>query len=87
MLAPFSNEKCHEKDSYDGFVRKDSACTEISELVNDKMRIIARERKLSYTRAFGDGPRNFEPWSSDEYDNRAGTTHLLSTTPQQQEDV
>ncbi|GFU92717.1 hypothetical protein TNCV_2892261 [Trichonephila clavipes] len=22
----------------------------------------------SYTRAFGDGPRNFEPWSSDEDD-------------------
>ncbi|GFV35247.1 hypothetical protein TNCV_620431 [Trichonephila clavipes] len=22
----------------------------------------------NYTRAFGDGPRNFEPWSSDEDD-------------------
>ncbi|GFU08422.1 hypothetical protein TNCV_2901701 [Trichonephila clavipes] len=22
-------------------------------------------RKSRYTRAFGDGPRNFEPWSSD----------------------
>ncbi|GFW67438.1 hypothetical protein TNCV_3391091 [Trichonephila clavipes] len=29
---------------------------------------------LSYTRAFGDGPRNFEPWSSDVDDTRAGTT-------------
>ncbi|GFY18759.1 methyltransf_25 domain-containing protein [Trichonephila clavipes] len=26
-----------------------------------------------YTRAFGDGPRNFEPWSSDVDDTRAGT--------------
>ncbi|GFV38438.1 hypothetical protein TNCV_4393191 [Trichonephila clavipes] len=25
----------------------------------------------SCTRAFGDGPRNFEPWSSNENDNRA----------------
>ncbi|GFW39557.1 hypothetical protein TNCV_3908661 [Trichonephila clavipes] len=24
-----------------------------------------RSEKLSYTRAFGDGPCNFEPWSSD----------------------
>ncbi|GFV95477.1 hypothetical protein TNCV_4574791 [Trichonephila clavipes] len=30
-------------------------------------------------RACGDGPRNFEPWSSDDDDTRAGT-HLLSTT-------
>ncbi|GFW82354.1 hypothetical protein TNCV_3818351 [Trichonephila clavipes] len=28
---------------------------------------------FSYTRAFGDRPRNFEPWSSDEDDTRAGT--------------
>ncbi|GFT15438.1 uncharacterized protein TNCV_3264551 [Trichonephila clavipes] len=39
-----------------------------------------------YTRAFGDGPRNFEPWSND------GTTPelappLLTTTPHQWEDV
>ncbi|GFW80003.1 hypothetical protein TNCV_984121 [Trichonephila clavipes] len=27
----------------------------------------------NYTRAFGDGPRNFEPWSSDEDDSGAGT--------------
>ncbi|GFX67506.1 hypothetical protein TNCV_3463951 [Trichonephila clavipes] len=27
-----------------------------------------------YTRAFGDGPRNFEPWSSDMDDTRAGTS-------------
>ncbi|GFT82101.1 hypothetical protein TNCV_3910311 [Trichonephila clavipes] len=25
--------------------------------------------QLDYTRAFGDGPRNFEPWSSDVDDN------------------
>ncbi|GFY34134.1 hypothetical protein TNCV_2504371 [Trichonephila clavipes] len=28
---------------------------------------------LSYTRAFGNGPRNFEPWSSDVDDTLAGT--------------
>ncbi|GFX66930.1 hypothetical protein TNCV_999691 [Trichonephila clavipes] len=28
---------------------------------------------LDYTRAFGDGPRNFEPWSSDVDDTLAGT--------------
>ncbi|GFX44685.1 hypothetical protein TNCV_2427691 [Trichonephila clavipes] len=27
----------------------------------------------SYTRAFGDGPRNFEPWSRDLDETRAGT--------------
>ncbi|GFX81332.1 hypothetical protein TNCV_2513211 [Trichonephila clavipes] len=27
---------------------------------------------ISYTRAFGDRPHNFEPWSSDEDDTRAG---------------
>ncbi|GFY10192.1 hypothetical protein TNCV_2628711 [Trichonephila clavipes] len=26
-----------------------------------------------YTRAFGDGPSHFEPWSSDEDDSSAGT--------------
>ncbi|GFY04332.1 hypothetical protein TNCV_4414201 [Trichonephila clavipes] len=30
-------------------------------------------RYLSYTRAFGDGPRHFEPWSSDGDDTLAGT--------------
>ncbi|GFV51422.1 hypothetical protein TNCV_3465481 [Trichonephila clavipes] len=35
-----------------------------------------------YRRVFGDGPRNFEPWSSDEDDTRAGTP-LLTTTPHQ----
>ncbi|GFW97685.1 uncharacterized protein TNCV_1424491 [Trichonephila clavipes] len=38
-----------------------------------------------YTRAFGDGPRNFEPWSSDVDDTRAGTPSL--TTTHQREDV
>ncbi|GFX01108.1 hypothetical protein TNCV_4580741 [Trichonephila clavipes] len=27
---------------------------------------------VNYTRAFGDGPRNFEPWSSDVDDTSAG---------------
>ncbi|GFT92953.1 hypothetical protein TNCV_740961 [Trichonephila clavipes] len=40
-----------------------------------------------YIRAFGDGPRNFEPWSSDEDDTRAVTTTLLTTTPHPREDV
>ncbi|GFW21664.1 hypothetical protein TNCV_4281791 [Trichonephila clavipes] len=29
-------------------------------------------RGAVYTRAFGDGPRNFEPWSSDVDDTWAG---------------
>ncbi|GFU87696.1 hypothetical protein TNCV_2042801 [Trichonephila clavipes] len=41
----------------------------------------------SYTRAFGDVLHNFEPWSSDVEDTRAGTTPLLTTTPHQREDV
>ncbi|GFU06788.1 hypothetical protein TNCV_4353471 [Trichonephila clavipes] len=41
---------------------------------------------VSYTKAFGDGPRHFEPQSSDENDTRAGTP-LLTTTPHQREDV
>ncbi|GFT52359.1 uncharacterized protein TNCV_1065511 [Trichonephila clavipes] len=36
---------------------------------------------VSYMRAFDDGLRNFEPWSSDEDITRAGTPHLLTTTP------
>ncbi|GFT16504.1 hypothetical protein TNCV_281371 [Trichonephila clavipes] len=35
-----------------------------------------------YTRAFGDGPRNFEPWSNDVDDTRAGTlSSNYHTTP------
>ncbi|GFW87804.1 hypothetical protein TNCV_1359081 [Trichonephila clavipes] len=40
-----------------------------------------------YTRAFGNGPRNFEPWSSDKDDTRAGTTSPYHTTPHQREEV
>ncbi|GFY19407.1 integrase catalytic domain-containing protein [Trichonephila clavipes] len=36
---------------------------------------------FSHTRAFGDRPRNLEPWSSDEDDTRAATPPLLTTTP------
>ncbi|GFX15600.1 uncharacterized protein TNCV_2130881 [Trichonephila clavipes] len=44
---------------------------------------------LPYTRAFGNGPRNFEPWSSDVDDTRAGTppSPNYHTTPHQREDV
>ncbi|GFW34208.1 hypothetical protein TNCV_384241 [Trichonephila clavipes] len=36
----------------------------------------------SYSRAFGDGPRNFEPWSSDEEDTWADTpSPKYPTTP------
>ncbi|GFU84658.1 hypothetical protein TNCV_5109151, partial [Trichonephila clavipes] len=34
-----------------------------------------------YTRAFGDGPRNFEARSSDEGDTRAGPSLLTTTLP------
>ncbi|GFY04616.1 hypothetical protein TNCV_4416991 [Trichonephila clavipes] len=37
---------------------------------------------VSYTRASGDGPRNFEPWSSDVDD-----TPLLTAPQHQREDV
>ncbi|GFW66435.1 hypothetical protein TNCV_3309541 [Trichonephila clavipes] len=43
-------------------------------------------RLESYARAFGDGPRNFEPWSSNEEDTRAESP-LLTATPHQREDV
>ncbi|GFW71638.1 hypothetical protein TNCV_2548511 [Trichonephila clavipes] len=37
---------------------------------------------LSYTKAFGDGPRNFEPWSSNEEDTSADKpSHNFYTTP------
>ncbi|GFT12656.1 hypothetical protein TNCV_5094321 [Trichonephila clavipes] len=32
-------------------------------------------QKGCYTRAFGDGPHNFEPWSSD-VENTPGRSHL-----------
>ncbi|GFV61882.1 hypothetical protein TNCV_4106861 [Trichonephila clavipes] len=35
----------------------------------------------NYTRAFGDGPRNFEPWSSDVDDTCELASPLLTTTP------
>ncbi|GFU44711.1 hypothetical protein TNCV_1612951 [Trichonephila clavipes] len=41
----------------------------------------------SYTRAFGDGPRNFEPWSSDVDDTLSWHPLSLTTTPHQREDV
>ncbi|GFV67687.1 hypothetical protein TNCV_4623671 [Trichonephila clavipes] len=38
--------------------------------------------EFSYMRAFGDGPRNFEPWSSDVDDTLGGTPSLnYYTTP------
>ncbi|GFV37236.1 hypothetical protein TNCV_2278101 [Trichonephila clavipes] len=37
---------------------------------------------FSYARAFGYGPRNFKPWSSDKDDTRAGTpSPNYHTTP------
>ncbi|GFY27969.1 transposase [Trichonephila clavipes] len=42
--------------------------------------IVTPPRRL-HTRAFGDRPRNLEPWSSDEDDTCAGTPPLLTTTP------
>ncbi|GFT54741.1 uncharacterized protein TNCV_5001161 [Trichonephila clavipes] len=43
-------------------------------------------RQFGYTRAFGDGPRNFEPWSSDADDTELAPP-LLTTTPHHREDV
>ncbi|GFU62839.1 hypothetical protein TNCV_4279211 [Trichonephila clavipes] len=48
--------------------------------------IPSRQHIIIYTRAFGDGPRNFETWSSDVDDTSAGTP-LLTTIPHQREDV
>ncbi|GFW68977.1 hypothetical protein TNCV_2918751 [Trichonephila clavipes] len=44
---------------------------------------------FNYTGAFGDGPRNFEPCSSDKDHARRVSWHppLLTTTPHQREDV
>ncbi|GFS76608.1 hypothetical protein TNCV_1622051 [Trichonephila clavipes] len=42
--------------------------------------------QFKYTRVFGNGPRNFEPWSRDEDDTSVGTP-LLTTTTHQREDV
>ncbi|GFX06303.1 uncharacterized protein TNCV_505231 [Trichonephila clavipes] len=41
---------------------------------------------LKLHEGFCDGPRHFEPWSSDVDDTRARTP-LLTTTPHQREDV
>ncbi|GFU70052.1 hypothetical protein TNCV_274711 [Trichonephila clavipes] len=41
----------------------------------------AKFQVCSYTRTFGDRPRNLEPWSSDEDDTCAGTLPILTTTP------
>ncbi|GFW01584.1 hypothetical protein TNCV_4084991 [Trichonephila clavipes] len=34
-----------------------------------------------YTKAFGDGPRHFEPWSNDVDDTRAAPSPDYHTTP------
>ncbi|GFT32154.1 hypothetical protein TNCV_428021 [Trichonephila clavipes] len=48
----------------------------------DPAQPVNRTPDLCYTRAFGDGPRNFEPWSSDVNDTRAGTpSPNYPTTP------
>ncbi|GFW93748.1 hypothetical protein TNCV_4542751 [Trichonephila clavipes] len=39
----------------------------------EKVRYKEKFAIQSYMRAFGDGPRNFEPWSSDVDDTSAGT--------------
>ncbi|GFV01076.1 hypothetical protein TNCV_1009971 [Trichonephila clavipes] len=36
---------------------------------------------LDNTKVFGDGPPNFEPWSSDEDDTGAGTSFPNNPTP------
>ncbi|GFV25268.1 transposable element Tc3 transposase [Trichonephila clavipes] len=53
----------------------------LDHLENNIRRIIADIRPQIYARAFGDRPRNLEPWSSDEDDTCAGTPPLLTTTP------
>ncbi|GFV83760.1 DUF4817 domain-containing protein [Trichonephila clavipes] len=40
---------------------------------NPKWRVNINVALFNYARAFGDGPRHFEPWSSDKDDTRAGT--------------
>ncbi|GFV69263.1 uncharacterized protein TNCV_3861851 [Trichonephila clavipes] len=42
---------------------------------------------VQYTRAFGNGPRNFELWSSDVDETPELAPPLLTTTPHQREDV
>ncbi|GFW00745.1 hypothetical protein TNCV_2305181 [Trichonephila clavipes] len=42
---------------------------------------------LHYTRAFGDGPRYFDPRSSDVWTTPELAPPLLTTTPHQREDV
>ncbi|GFX32816.1 hypothetical protein TNCV_889521 [Trichonephila clavipes] len=39
----------------------------------ERLNINVSHYTFSYSRALGDRPRNFEPWSSDEDDTRAGT--------------
>ncbi|GFT79116.1 hypothetical protein TNCV_3094711 [Trichonephila clavipes] len=62
------------------------ASTELTYISPSTQRVFSATRLLPmtlrpYSRAFGDGPRNFEPWSSDEDDTGAGTQTLLATTP------
>ncbi|GFX93598.1 hypothetical protein TNCV_1587751 [Trichonephila clavipes] len=42
--------------------------------VRDSYGVVRTTIGCDYTRAFGDGPRNFEPWSSDVNDTLAGTS-------------
>ncbi|GFS65372.1 hypothetical protein TNCV_2451801 [Trichonephila clavipes] len=47
---------------------------ETFELVKVEPKLLREKREReSYSRAFGDGPRHFEPWSSCEDDTRAST--------------
>ncbi|GFV97865.1 uncharacterized protein TNCV_2021801 [Trichonephila clavipes] len=51
-----------------------------------RYRIIGDTICRNYTRTFGDGPRNFEPWSSNLMTPELEPP-LLTTTPHQREDV
>ncbi|GFY10623.1 uncharacterized protein TNCV_2194441 [Trichonephila clavipes] len=60
------------------------AQAQLSETETERLTLEKRaERKseFSYTRAFGDRPRSFEPLSSDEGDTGAGKIPLLNTPP------
>ncbi|GFX19685.1 hypothetical protein TNCV_2075931 [Trichonephila clavipes] len=73
--------KCHsELQQIKSFEKElPSRCPVRVHTINSKS--LTSATSVIYSRAFGDGPRHFEPWSSDETTPELVSSPLLTTTP------
>ncbi|GFY09673.1 hypothetical protein TNCV_381671 [Trichonephila clavipes] len=67
MITNFFIPELNNHDVQELWFQQDSATCHTDRATIDLL------KDVCYTRAFGNGPRNFEPWSSDVDDTRADT--------------